>query len=296
VTKTPETPAHPGANWGRWGDADERGTANLLDHDHVAGALAGPFSGDVYPLGVTVGRGSPTFGRRAPQHLMSVDPGDFAALDKLDGFAFGDDYLSMACHSSTHIDALSHVVEDGELYNGFSWRDVRSSGARRCAIDKVGAIVTRAHLLDVAGARGVDRLGPEDAIGAEELAKIAGDGGAEIRPGDAVLVRTGFIRNLLADPNRAGAEPGLDPDCADWIQERDIALVGADNSAVEIQVEGQTDEPLHRAVIVGLGAYLIELLDLDAPAAAGVTSGLLVVSPLQIEHGVGSPVNPVLIT
>jgi kynurenine formamidase len=294
VTPTPESPT-PGPNWGRWGQTDERGTANLLDRERVAAAMAGPFAGDVYPLGVTVGRRSPTFGRRPPQHLMSVAPGDFAALDQLDGFSFGDDYLSMACHSSTHIDALSHVLEDGAMYNGFSWRDVRSSGSRRCAIDKVGAIVTRVHLLDVAGARGVDALVPEDSIGAEELDRIAADAGAEIGPGDAVLVRTGYIGSLLADPNRAGAEPGLDLTCADWIREHDLCLVGADNSAVEIQVDGQADEPLHRAVIIGLGCYLVELLNLDAPAAAGVVSGLLVVSPLNIEHGVGSPVNPVLI-
>jgi kynurenine formamidase len=294
VSPAPINP-HPGPNWGRWGEADERGAANLLDREHVAAAMAGSFAGDVYQLGVTVGRGSPTFGRRAPQLLMSVDGGDFAAVERLDGFGFGDDYLSMACHSSTHIDALSHVLEAGEMYNGFSWRDVRSSGARRCAIDKVGPIVTRVHLLDVAGARGVDALGPEDAIGPDELTRIAADAGREIGTGDAVLVRTGYISALLADPNRAGAEPGLHPDCADWIGDLDLCLVGADNSAVEIQVEGQTDEPLHRAVIVGRGVYLMELMNLDAPAAAGVTGGLLVVSPLQIEHGVGSPVNPVLI-
>jgi kynurenine formamidase len=283
------------SNWGRWGEDDERGTANLLDAAHVREALGAASSGEVYSLGVTVGRGSPSLGRRSPLHLMSVDGGDFAALDRLDGFGFADDYLMMATHSSTHIDALSHVTSRGSMYNGFSWREVRSTGARRCAVDQIGAIVTRAHLFDVAGARAVEALEPGETIAAAELERIRVANDAEIKPGDAVLVRTGFIRTLLGDPLREGAEPGLDPACAEWIADLDLSLVGADNSAVEVQVEGQRDEPLHRSVLVGLGCYFVELLNLDGPAAAGVGAGLLVVSPLKIERGVGSPVNPVLI-
>jgi kynurenine formamidase len=284
-----------GPNWGRWGADDERGTANLLSREYVSKATAGPFAGDVFPLGVTVGGGSPSYGRRAPLHMMSVDGGDYAALDRLDGFGFTDDYLVMACHSSTHIDALSHVLSDGAMYNGHSWREVRSSGARRCAVDAIGAIVARAHLLDIAGHRGVASLEPGEVVEPDELEAVRAAAGAEIQPGDAVLVRTGFITTLLEQPSRVGSEPGLAPACAEWIAAHDISVLGADNSAVEVQGEEQVGAPLHEAVVVALGCYLMELLDLERPAAQGVTEGLLVVSPLKIARGVGSPVNPVLI-
>ncbi len=282
-------------NWGRWGEEDERGTANLLGADYVREAIASTaVGGEVYPLGVTVGSKSPTYGRRPPLHLMSVDGGDYAALDRLDGFGFADDYLVMPCHSSTHIDALSHVIHDGQMYNGHSWREIRSSGARRCAIDQLGAIVARAHVLDLAAHRGVEALQPGDEpISAAELEAAAA--GAEIRPGDAVLVRTGFIAVLLEQPTRVGAEPGLGADCADWIADHDLSVVGADNSAVEAQADPQVGAPLHERVIVELGCYLIELLDLERAVEAGVGEGILVVAPLKIERGVGSPVNPVLI-
>lgn len=290
------TASRPETNWGRWGDEDERGTLNLLTPDYLRGVLSGPFQGRVDHLGIDVGGATPALGRRPPLHLMSVDGGDFAALDRLDGFAFADDYLITPCHASTHVDALAHVLSGGAMYNGNSWRQVRSTGAKRCAIDGVGAIVARCHLLDVAKHRGVPQLDPGDEISAEELEAVRVKEGFEINPGDAVLVRTGFISTLLAHPRRVGAEPGLAVDCAEWIADNDVSVVGADNSAVEHQDEQQFGAPLHERVVAGLGCYLIELLDLERVASAGVHGGLLVVAPLKITGGVGSPVNPILIS
>jgi hypothetical protein len=52
---------------------------------------------------------------------------------------------------------------------------------------------------------------------------------------------------------------------------------------------------LHKIVLRDLGGYLVELLDLRAPAADAVTTGTLVIAPLRISRGVNSPVNPLLI-
>jgi hypothetical protein len=52
---------------------------------------------------------------------------------------------------------------------------------------------------------------------------------------------------------------------------------------------------LHKIVLRDLGGYLVELLDLAAPAADGVTSGMLVLAPLRIHRGVNSPVNPLFV-
>ena len=85
------------------------------------------------------------------------------------------------------------------------------------------------------------------------------------------------------------------PSSADWLATNDIALIGADNIAVEATGRRGVLPPLHRVVIRDLGLVMLELLHLREPAEAGVHSGLLVVAPLRISRGVGSPVNPLLI-
>jgi hypothetical protein len=84
-------------------------------------------------------------------------------------------------------------------------------------------------------------------------------------------------------------------DVGRFIGEHDIVLVGADNIAVERDPGQTTNLPLHKIVLRDLGGYLIELLDLAAPASDGVVSGMLVVAPLRIHRGVNSPVNPILV-
>ena len=114
----------------------------------------------------------------------------------------------------------------------------------------------------------------------------------DVNPGDAVLVRTGWMEAYAAggDPDSC---PTVSPGAADWFAQQDISLLGADNPAVE----DLTQEPLrlHHAMLRDRGVPLLELLTLTRPADAGVTSGLLIVSPLRITRGVGSPVNPILV-
>jgi hypothetical protein len=54
--------------------------------------------------------------------------------------------------------------------------------------------------------------------------------------------------------------------------------------------------PLHERLVCQLGVTLIEMLDLSGPGRDGVTTGMLIVAPLRISRGVGSPVNPLLVT
>ncbi len=83
---------------------------------------------------------------------------------------FNDDVVDMPLSAATHIDSLAHVTYGGQMYNGFSADLVtETEGATRCGADKIGPIVTRGVLLDVARAKGVDRLEPGYAITAEDL-------------------------------------------------------------------------------------------------------------------------------
>jgi len=279
------------SNWGRWGADDERGAANLLTDEHVLGACAVPQTGRVFNLGIQLKQGAPVAGNRiSPVHLMLSDGGDYAALGR-DDWGTADDYLFLASGGTSHIDALSHVWSGGKLYNGFSYKDVRSSGASRCGIEKTGGLVTRALLLDISGrpARDGGMTGPE-------IEAHLGDRGLEARPGDALLFHTGWMSAALSGELEGRSFPVVDTSAGDWIAEHDIALVGADNPAVEATGTRGVLPPLHDVLIRDLGVYIVEMLDLREPVLAGVDQGLLVIAPLLISRGVNSPVNPLLIS
>ncbi|HYW27540.1 MAG TPA: cyclase family protein [Terriglobales bacterium] len=290
-----------GAGWGRWGANDERGALNLVDAQAVRRGLDAARLGQVLPLGLPVqARQVPVMPPRPPVlHTMLVDGADFEAGARRggNGFQFADDHLSMACHSGTHIDALSHVARDGLMYNGIPASEVRSStGARRLGIDRVGGIVCRGVLIDVVGASG-GPLEPGRVIGVGDVERALNRMAVQLQPGDAALVRTGWLSRFdPQDPSWYRAEPGLDVEAARWLADRGVVLVGADNFAVEV-VPAPSGEllPVHLALLQERGVYLLELLDLEPLVAAAAWTFTFVVAPLRITGGVGSPVNPLAI-
>src|SRR5438309_12068049 len=64
-------------NWGRWGDADQCGTANLLTPERVAAAAGLVRSGKHFGLGLPIGAaGGRPRGRPLPIHLWPMTAGD----------------------------------------------------------------------------------------------------------------------------------------------------------------------------------------------------------------------------
>lgn len=287
-------------NWRRWGDDDERGALNLLDAVAVQRGLVAARRGEVVPLGLPVqARRVPVMPPRPPVlHTMLVDGADFEAGARRgpNGLQFADDHLSMACHSGTHLDALSHVARNGLMYNGVPASEVRSAtGARRLGIDKVGGIVCRGVLLDVL--RQAARLEAGRAITVSDLQRALKDANTELQPGDAALIRTGWLACFEEnDRTWYEAEPGVDIDAACWLADQGVVLVGADNFAVEV-VPAASGEPLpvHLALLQERGVYLLELVDLEPLMRAAASTFTFVLAPLRITGGVASPVNPLAI-
>jgi kynurenine formamidase len=250
-------------------------------------------------LAVPIEGGSrgPAFPTRAPvQHFMTRDGGDYGSggLPERAGFGFSDDVIMLPTHGTTHIDALAHVWRDGRMYNGFAASEVSSRGAARCGIDKIGPIVTRALVADFGGNDGAPAVEP---IHVDMLRAAVERGGIEPQPGDALLVRTGWMTAFKAGRAETLHSAGLHGDCADWIIENGIALVAADNVAVEVLPSGDPAcaVPLHIRLTRDHGVYLAELLDLDELSRFKRPVCLLIISPLRIVGGVGSPINPVAV-
>jgi kynurenine formamidase len=205
----------------------------------------------------------------------------------------------MHSHSGTHIDALCHFWYEDQLYNGFSAQEhITSMGATRNAIDRVPFLLGRGVLLDIATWKGVEHLQAGEPIRATDLDACAAAQGIALRPGDMLLLRTGWMQ--LFHKDRAlfdSGEPGIDVSTLPWMKERDIVAVGVDNHAVEVLTRiPPKDLPVHRVAIRDLGIYLLEYLDLEALAADRAYESFLVVAPLRLIGGAGSPVNPIAIT
>jgi kynurenine formamidase len=282
------------SNWGRWGDADERGTANLLTPAGVLAATGLVRAGRVYSLAAPLSPDGPNLpGRRPTWHIVTSRPRP--AGDALTA----DDMLVMHTHGTTHLDALCHFFMEGTLYNGHPSSAIQPFGAQRCAVDNVGPMVGRGVLLDIAGFRGVEHLGDAEAIEPDELEACAAAQGVQVRAGDIVLVRTGWWRLFGQGPAARqrfyASEPGLSGACGHWLRALDLVAFGADNPAVEVVRASSEPLPLHRDVLWGCGGYLLEFLDLEALAADRVYEFLFVATPLRIDGGVGSPIAPIAV-
>ncbi|EGX56377.1 cyclase [Streptomyces zinciresistens K42] len=292
-------------NWGRWGADDEIGTLNLITGEVVREAAACVRTGRRVPLALALREDGVQTGmipgRVNPLHVMVqinqeiFGPGTVAC---------SDDAVTMGLQAATHWDALSHVSHSGRLYNGRPAGSVTAhGGAGFGGIDKVGHLVSRGVLLDVARARGTDRLDgghavtPEDLEAAEELA------GTRVRAGDIVLVRTGQMRLCLAGDRHAYGHPspGLSIRTPEWFHARDVAAVANDTLTFEI-FPPETEDlwlPVHALDLVEMGMLQGQNWNLEELSTACGETGryafLLSATPEPFTGATGSPVAPVAV-
>jgi kynurenine formamidase len=285
--------------WGRWGAEDEVGAPNLIGAAQVRAAAALVRTGQVISLTQTLSDRLPVPGHRAGMmHFMGRDGGDYAAGAKRPGgFQFAEDTVVMPLHLGTHIDALCHAWCDDHLYNGFPGSTIRSTTrALRCGVEKLPPLMTRGVLLDIVRLRGA-AAAPGDSIGVDELQRAASAIGVSLQAGDAVLIRTGWLETQ--DPARGvdfNSEPGIDVEAALWLAESGVAIVGADNFAIEVlPFAPGTVFPVHQRLIRDFGIPLIEGMLLQPLAVAGGREFLFAAMALPIAGATGSPIAPVAV-
>jgi kynurenine formamidase len=294
------------SNWGRWGDDDELGTLNLIDAAAVQRGAAAVKAGKRFSLALRLDQRGPQVGgipgRVNPLRTMIAINSQFAGT--IDGFCTSDDVVTMGLQAATHWDALAHVSYGGLIYNGYPASTITADGASKCGISRVSSLTTKGVLLDVARALGVDRLEPGYGITSQDLDAALELAGVAVAPGDALLVRTGFIQLFKARDREgyaAGHQPGLTMGTASWFRDRDVAAVATDTFTFEVWPceDEQTLLPVHLLHLRDMGLTQGQNFDLEALstdcAADGIYGFLLEASPLPFTGGCGSPVNPVAV-
>jgi kynurenine formamidase len=204
--------------------------------------------------------------------------------------------LVMAEHSGTHIDALSHQAAGLVLFGGVKVEEAETpTGFTRLGVETIPPLIRRGVLLDVAGWKGVDRLPPRAAIGADELAACAAHQGVEVRAGDVLLVRTGYAA-LWGDEPRYLDAAGVGKSGTLWAAERRVVAVGADNMAWDAPDERDPDTGAtlfaHVYLLPQKGIYIIENLALEELARDRVWEFGFVGIPLKLTGATGSPLRP----
>ena len=204
--------------------------------------------------------------------------------------------LTMMEHSGTHIDALCHQASDLTLHGGLAVAEVeRGDGFTALGAETMRPLLGRGVLLDIAGWKGVKALPPHSAITAEDFEGCARAQLVDVRPGDVLLVRTGYGAQWTDETTYLTAA-GASRSANIWAADKGVAAVGADNMAWDSMAERDPDTNMmlfgHVHLLVTHGIYILENLRLEELAAAGHHDFCFVGVPLKFRGATGSPIRP----
>ena len=279
------------SNWGRWGKDDQLGAINLITPAKRKQSLSLVREGVSVSLAHDVEKERTADNARPFEHTMSIT-GQFA----LDTYS-----VNYHGYIHTHLDALCHMFYQGKMYNGFSQEEVTQKGAAKLSIHNLKkGIITRGILMDIPKLKGVAYLEPGTAIYAEDLEAWEKRAGVKVSSGDVIFIRTGrWARRAAVGPwNVGGSAAGLHASVAKWLKKRDVAIIGSDvaSDVVPSGVEGVA-LPVHQLALVALGVHIFDNCDLEAVSEAAAARKrwefLLTASPLAVNGGTGSPLNPI---
>lgn len=291
-------------SWGVFGDDDDLGTLNLLTPERVRDAMTNVTSGERVSLSLTLNEPDPPLFRRQP----------FEHTVKKFGSMYDDRLDSFFPQGSTQWDGFRHHrVRQHGFYGGVT--DEPAPGNQRLSIHHWGmtGIVGRGVLIDLeahlAGAD-YDPLA-ERPITADEVRAAADSQGVEVRPGDVLCIRTGWLSAYRALDHDAKAEiaakksglfsAGLraDESIAELLWDWHISAIAADNPAVESTPGDAAVGSLHRRVLAMLGIPLGELFDFEmlrsGLAEQGRRDFVFTAVPLALVGGLGSPGNAIAV-
>jgi kynurenine formamidase len=199
----------------------------------------------------------------------------------------------------TQLDGFVHQTIADKAYNCFKVDDISSRGGfTKLGIEKVGTLITRGVLIDVAGLKGVDILPDTYEITVQDLQQALQRQNLQLRPGDAVIIHTGWGKLWAKDNARyVKSCPGIGIAAAQWLAQQDPMLVGSDNWPVEVapNPDPQISLPVHQILLVVNGIHLLENMRLEEVAAKRVHEFAFVMQPLKLQGFSGASVAPIAI-
>jgi kynurenine formamidase len=285
------------SNAGRWGTNDELGTLNYITLDKRVAAARLVTHGLVVALGRRLSTESSPENPVPITHRMLKQPTEesLGCSDAVD--------ISPHGFAVTHVDALGHVFFEGYVWNGRKVIDVvRQSGLAFGSVEGLaGGVFTRGILLDIAAARGVDRLDEGDAVLRADLDRAEEMAGVRVGSGDAVIVRVGnhVHRGPAREERIETRRAGLAAECVLWLHEREVAVYGGDCIEQLPQASARVPMPLHMIGLVAMGLVILDNPEVEELAQlakrVGRSEFLLTFAPLRIPGGTGSAVNPLAI-
>jgi kynurenine formamidase len=253
-------------------------------------------TGEVIEMGNVLSQEMPFFGtRRFDLHtkrtFMNVPPNRRGSNEEI--------IITELGQVGTQLDAFCHQTIENSLYNCFKVDETATRGGfTKLGIEKVGALITRGVLIDIAALKGVEILPDTYEITVQDLQQALQRQNLALQPGDAVIIHTGWGRLWGRDNARfVKTCPGIGIAAAEWLVRQDPMLVGSDNWPVEVapNPDPQLSLPVHQIMLVVNGIHLLENLKLDAMAAKRVYEFAFIMQPLKIKGGSGSTVAPIAV-
>lgn len=289
------------SNWGRWGEEDELGAANLITPEKRTQAAA------LVQEGLTVSLAHDIVQTEAIDATTILNREVLRATETgaSDQLQYTGTYHGVI-HS--HLDAIDcHVMVDGKGYNGVSLEEIEAAGG--CPRGSIHAlrdgIVTRGILFDATllpgKATAEGWLEPGTAIRKADLEALEEIEGIRVEPGDVILLHTGRWKRRAAlgpwEPSEGVA--GYHADVAYFMKDRGVSFIGHDmwNDVFPHEFSDDVRLPIHRLALVSLGVGIFDNLDFGDVAEVAQRLGryefLFMAAPLRIELGMGSPLNPI---
>lgn len=311
---------HPGP----YGPDDRLGSYNEVTPETTAAALGMlDLSRPVrtFGLGETLFNGFPAFGTRSYQQRLVV--GGYPPRPPFEGelqgaeprganrLSYHEERVRTSYNLGTKVNGLHHCGVGATFYNALRGPDLaRTWGTTALDTPSWGPpLCTRGLILDVLGLK--EATGGADLVEADGSLILADDYRVTVedlqgalarqalpspRPGDALLIRTGWNRLIEADPRRyLRHNPGPYLRECRWLAAFRPALVGADTWAFETiapAVRGDNVSPCHQELFMRFGIRIAESLRLDDLAAAGVDRFVFCHSPQRARGAIAASSPP----
>ena len=292
----------------KWGAKDEIGSGNLMKPEMALKAAKLIHTGEVFTLGFHLSAALPLIGsRRFDMHMKrstATDPDTRGENEEI--------VITELGQVGTQLDAFAHQIYGGEYYNCITNHEMSfgeggsndlSAGARqgfpKISVDKIPDIMTRGVLIDVAGLKNVGMLEGGYVITADDLQQALAKEKLKLETGDAVMIHTGWGKQYsVKDKDKyLKSSPGIGIEAGEWLIKQNPMLVGTDTCCVEVRpYPGQkVNLPIHAMFLIVNGVYLVENLKLDQLAAARAYESAYIMTPLKIEGGTGSTIDPIAV-